>query len=123
LNYAGTSSAREWSRLETNYENLPLQLSQSLRSRIDWTKSGAIKVRDEHRARHPQVQISTSANVTGRRTDGQTDRQTNTACRQYPRLCIASRGKKGDISIEKVQKKATQIIPEIRHLPYRDVSY
>ena len=74
MNYAGTSSAREWSRLETNYENLSSQLSQSLRSRIDWTKSGAIKVRDEHRARHPQVQISTSANVTDRRTDGQADK-------------------------------------------------
>ena len=29
--------------------------------------------------------------------------------------------KKGDIKVlEKVQKKATKIIPEIRHLPYRD---
>jgi len=53
LNYAGTSSAREWSRLGTiNYQNL------SSRSRIDWTKSGATEVRDEHRAQHPQVQVS-----------------------------------------------------------------
>ena len=30
--------------------------------------------------------------------------------------------KKGDIVVlEKVQKKATKIIPEIRHLPYRSV--
>jgi len=28
----------------------------SMRSRIDWTKSGATTVGDEHRARHPQVQ-------------------------------------------------------------------
>jgi len=29
--------------------------------------------------------------------------------------------KKGDIEVlEKVQKKATKIIPEIRHLPYRE---
>jgi len=37
-------------------------------------------------------------------------------------LCIsASRSKKGDIEVlEKGQKKATKIIPEIRHLPYKD---
>ena len=57
LNYAETSSAREWSRLGTNYGNLSSHLSQSMRSRTDWTKSGATKVRDKHHARHPQVQI------------------------------------------------------------------
>jgi len=32
-----------------------------MRSRIDWTKGGATKVRDEHHARHPQVQVQVQA--------------------------------------------------------------
>jgi len=32
------------------------------------------------------------------RTDGRTDRQTDTACRHRPRLCIASRGKVSECS-------------------------
>jgi len=35
--------------------------------------------------------------------------------------CVSANYKKGDIEVlEKVQKKATKVIPEIRHLPYRD---